>query len=217
MNRWIRKVVMFGSLAGAVALATGGGIALANEQGEAQHAKGEHGHKHHGGLVSAALKLDSLTGTQKTQIEKLVEERKAAHVPVRQTDARVLTELAHQVDQAKIDRESLKGSLEAESLAAQAARNVEVSSLAQLHTILTPAQRGQLVDAVQARMPQGKALPPALASFRGDSFDAAGTVRLEIPGEHAISRAESKVPSMTPQERATFASHLRERASRESK
>jgi Spy/CpxP family protein refolding chaperone len=216
MNRWIRRVVTFSSLAGALALATGG-IALANEQGEATHAKGEHGHKGRGGLISAALKLDSITAAQKTQIEKLVEERKAARVPVRQTDARVLTELAHQVEQAKIDRAGLKGGLEAETMAAQAERSVAVSSLGQLHAILTPAQRVQLVDGIQSRMPQGKQVSPAVAAFRGDSFDAAAVVRLEVPAEHAIKRAEEKVPAMSPQERATFASHLRERASRESK
>jgi len=216
MNRWIRRVVTFSSLAGALALVSGG-VALANEQGEASHAKGEHGRKHHGGLITAALKLDSLSGGQKTQIEKLVEERKVARVPVRQADARVLTELAHQVEQAKIDRAGLKGGLDAETAAAQQERSVAVSALGQLHSILTPAQRGQLVDAVQARMPQGKQLPAGLASFRGDSFDAAAVVRLEVPGEHAIKHAEEKVPAMSPQERANLASHLRERAAKESK
>ena len=216
MNRLIRRVVTFASLAGALALATGG-VALANEQNEASHAKGEHGRGHKGGLITAALTLDSLTGEQKTQIEKLVEERKASRVPVRQADARLLTELAHQVEQAKIDRAGLKGGLDAETAAAQGERSVAVSALGQLHSILTPAQRGQLVDRAQARMPQGKPLPAGVESFRGSSFDAAAVVRLEVPGEHAIKHAEEKVPAMSPQERATLASHLRERAARESK
>src|SRR5580704_2482000 len=119
MNRWIRRVVMFTSLAGALALLPGA-VAMANESAAGEHAK--HGHGHHGGLMSAALKLDNLSADQRSQIERLEAQRKAANVPVRQADARVLTELAHQVEQAKIDRDGLKSSLSAEESAAQAAR-----------------------------------------------------------------------------------------------
>jgi Spy/CpxP family protein refolding chaperone len=215
MNRWIRNVVTLASLVGAVSMLPG--VASANEQNESAEAKHEHGRHHHGGLMMAALKLDNLSGEQRSQIEKLVAERKSANVPVRQADARVLTELAHQVEQARIDRDGLKAGLDAETAAAQGARAVDVSSLGQLHSILTPAQRGTLVDDIQARMPQGKQLPAAVQAFRGDAFDAGAVVKLEVPAEHAIKHAEAKVPSMTPQQRATFAAHLRERASRESK
>jgi Spy/CpxP family protein refolding chaperone len=214
MNRWIRRVVMFTSLAGALALLPGA-VAMANESAAGEHAK--HGHGHHGGLMSAALKLDNLSADQRSQIERLEAQRKAANVPVRQADARVLTELAHQVEQAKIDRDGLKSSLSAEESAAQAARAVDVSSLAQLHTTLTPAQCGALVDMVEARLPSGKASPAELEAFRGASFDASAMVKGRVPGMHAIERAEAKVPSMTPAQRAEFANHLRERAAHESK
>ena len=215
MNRWIRNVVTLASLVGAVSMLPG--VASANEQNERAEAKHEHGRHHHGGLVMAALKLDNLSGEQRSQIEKLVAERKSANVPVRQADARVLTELAHQVEQAKIDRDGLKAGLDAETAAAQGARAVDASSLGQLHALLTTSQRNTLVDAIEARMPQGKPRPEALEAFRGESFEPSAMVKLVVPSEHAIKHAEAKVPSMTPQQRATLAAHLRERASRESK
>ena len=219
MYRWIRKVVSFTSLAGALALVSGG-VALANEgrQGEAGE-RGEHRHggHRHGGLVSAALKLDTLTGEQRAQIEKLVQERKAAGVPVRQADAVVLTQLAHQVEQDKIDRAGLKDGLDAEQAAAAAARTVEVNTLAELHGMLTTTQRNQLVDAIESKMPKGKAAPAGLETFRGESFDASAMAKVRVPGEHAVKHAETKLPSLSPAQRAELASKLRERAAHESK
>jgi Spy/CpxP family protein refolding chaperone len=215
MNRWIRRVVTLASVAGSLALLPSA-IALADEAHAGEHGREHKGH-HHGGLVSAALKLDTLSGTQRTQIEQLESARKAAGTPVRQADARVLTDLARQVEQDRIDRAGLKDGLDAEQAAAQAALRVDVQTLAQLHGILAPAQRGALVDRIEARIPQGKPRPAQLEAFRGDSFDATAFAKPHVPGEHAIARAEKKLPSMSPAERATFAGHLRDRAAHESK
>jgi hypothetical protein len=103
-----------------------------------------------------ALKLGSLTPEQRTAIEQLVAQRRAAGVPVRQADAQVLTVLAHQVEQASFDAQALAPSLGAEQAAAVAQSNVERDTLNRLHALLTPAQRGELVDMVGTAGPHGK-------------------------------------------------------------
>ncbi len=209
MNRWISKVVTVASVVGMLAMGVSG-VALANEQDAGQ--QGQHPRHHHGGLVQAALKLDSLKAEQRTQIEQLEAQRKAAEVPVRQASATVLTQLAKQVEQDHIDRAGLKDGLTVEEAAAQAARNVDVNTLAQLHGILSAQQRNQLVDAIEARIPAGKPRPAHLESFRGDTFDASANARVRVPREHAIAMAEKRVPNMTPAQRSEFAGKLRERA-----
>jgi Spy/CpxP family protein refolding chaperone len=158
MNRWIAKVVTFASLAGAVALVPAG-IAYAQQGAPADggEAHGHHGHGHMG-LVGAALKLDSLTPAQRTAIEQLAQTRKAAEVPVRQADAQVLTVLAQQVEQASINKQALAPTVGAKESAALAARNVDLDTAQKLHDLLTPAQRSQLVDGIEAHF-QGSGGP----------------------------------------------------------
>jgi Spy/CpxP family protein refolding chaperone len=146
MNSWIARIVTVASLAGAVALVPAG---VAYAQGGSSSHEGHH--KGHGmGLVGAALKLDSLTPAQRTAIEQLVQTRRTAEVPVRQADAQVMTILAQQVEQASINRAALAPSVSARETAAVAARNVDLDTVQKLHDLLTPAQRGQLVDGIEA-------------------------------------------------------------------
>jgi Spy/CpxP family protein refolding chaperone len=150
MNRWIQRVVTFASLAGTLAVLPAG-VAFAqtpDAQGQAPH--GKHHRMHQRGLVGAALKLDSLSPEQRAQIEQLVQARRAANVPVRQADAQVLTVLAQQVEGAKADPQALAPSLAAERAATMNEVQVDRATLARLHAVLTPAQRNQLVDAIEA-------------------------------------------------------------------
>jgi Spy/CpxP family protein refolding chaperone len=147
MNRWIARVVTLVSLTGAVALAPAG-VAFAQQAAAASHPGAHHGHRM--GLIGDALKLDSLTSAQRTAIEQLAQTRRTAEVPVRQADAQVLTVLAQQVEQASIDRQALAPTMTARETAAEAARTVDLDTVQKLHDLLTPAQRGQLVDAMEA-------------------------------------------------------------------
>ena len=152
MKRWIRTSAMIGSLSASLALVAGG-IAYAND---AQSTAAEHGgNAHHGwhraGMLGAALQLDSITPEQRASIEQLVAQRQTARGPVRQADAQLLTTLAQQVEQAQIDPQGLAPSLTTEQSAAQAENVVDRDTLNQLHTILSPAQRGQLADRMEAR------------------------------------------------------------------
>ena len=214
MNRWISKVVTVASVVGALAVGAGG-VALADPQGEGEH--GGHPRRHPEGLVHAALGLGSIRAEQRAELEQLAAARKAAHGPVRQANAVVLTRLAHQVEQDHIDRAGLADSLGAEQSAAGVARNVEVNTLVRLHLVLSAAQRNELVDGLEARLPPDGPRRTELESFRGETFDAGAMVKAHVPGEHAIAMAERRVPGMTPQQRAELAGQLRERAARDAR
>jgi Spy/CpxP family protein refolding chaperone len=149
MNRLMSRIVTFASLAGAVALVPAG-VALAQQTPAAAQQSPHPGHRM--GLIGEALALDSLTPAQRTAIEQLAQTRRTAEAPVRQADAQVLTVLAQQVEQASINRQALAPSVQARESAAVAAKTVDLDTLQKLHDLLTPAQRGQLVDAAEARM-----------------------------------------------------------------
>jgi Spy/CpxP family protein refolding chaperone len=148
MNRWITRIVTVASLAGVAALAPTG-IAYAQQAAKSAHEGHRGGHRM--GLVGAALKLDSLTPAQRTAIEQLAQTRRTAEIPVRQADAQVLTVLAQQVEQAAINRAALAPSVAARESAAVGARSVDLDTAQKLHDLLSPAQRSQLVDGIEAR------------------------------------------------------------------
>ncbi len=150
MNRWIARIVTLASLSGAVALVPAG-LAYAQTP-EAASAPGNH-HGHRMGLIGAALQLDSLTAAQRSSIEQLAQARRTAEVPVRQADAQVLTVLATQVEQASIDKGALAPTVSARESAAVTARQADLDGVQKLHDLLTPAQRGQLIDAIEAHGP----------------------------------------------------------------
>ena len=256
MNRWIKKLVTFSTLAGTLALLPAGVAFAEDAQPQEQHGHGHRHGGHHQGLLGAALKLDSLTAEQRSQIVELAGQRRAAGAPVRQADAQVLTVLAQQVEAAKVDDAALAPSLAAERNAAAAELQVDRAVLARLHGVLTPAQRGELVDAVEARgveergenagkehvrggklglsdqqkaqvhanleASRGQIQRPearehrraALESFRGDAFDAAALAQVDRRAERQTRVTEAMIPVLTPDQRATLATELRNRAAK---
>jgi Spy/CpxP family protein refolding chaperone len=200
MNRWIHRLVTLTSVAGTLALLPAG-VALAQDAPPQAQDGAAHGHGHHGHgprLLGAALKLDSLTPAQRSQIEQLVAQRRAAEVPVRQADAQVLTVLAHQVEQAKVDDAALAPSLAAKRGAAVVAQQVDRAALVQLHAVLTPAQRTQLVDGIEARMAEGR------AGWAGKGQPGAGRLGL-TDAQRAQVRANLQAegaPTPSPEARA---------------
>jgi Spy/CpxP family protein refolding chaperone len=156
MNRWMQRIVTFASITSALALVPAVASAQDATPPAAQHGQGHHHEGHRKGLMGAALKLDSLTPAQRTQIEQLVAERRASAGPVRQADAQVLQVLAQQVFADKLDTQALAPSLDVERVAAVQEQTVDIVTLTQLHAILTPAQRGELVDKIDARLARAK-------------------------------------------------------------
>jgi len=151
LGRNLTGMVALAAMAGALTLGAGG-IALAQQasapQGDAAPQHPWH-HGHHEGILGRALTLSSLTAEQRTAIERLVQTRRAAEAPVKQADAKLLTALATQVEQASVNRQALAPDLQVRDGAATAARAVDRETLQQLHDLLTPAQRGELVDAME--------------------------------------------------------------------
>ncbi len=189
MNRWIARIVTLASLAGAVALVPAG---VAYAQQAASHEGHHKGHRM--GLIGDALKLDSLTPAQRTSIEQLAQTRRTAEIPVRQADAQVLTVLAQQVEQAAINRSALAPTVSARESAAVAARGVDLDTVQKLHDLLTPAQRGQLVDAAEAQFQAH-----AGGWKKGDGGAGRGGHLAEI----------AKKLGLTDQQKAEIASNLR--------
>jgi Spy/CpxP family protein refolding chaperone len=155
MNRWIGKVVLFASLS--APLLAGSGLAMAQATATAPVAEagtggGHHGHHHREGLLGRALKLDSLTSDQRSQIEQLMQSERTAHAPVRAADAAVLTALAQQVESGTINETALAPTVQARQSAEATARSSQQDAVVKLHAILTPTQRGQLIDAIEAGM-----------------------------------------------------------------
>jgi Spy/CpxP family protein refolding chaperone len=164
MNRWMQKTVLVASVAGVLA-ALPAAVAYAHEGNGASGEHARRGHGREGGLVHAALKLDSLSADQRASIEQLVQAERAARVPVRQADAQVLTTLAGQVQGGGVDAQALAPSLATEQSAADAEAAAERDALAKLHAILTPAQRAELADRIASRASHGK----EHAQARGDA------------------------------------------------
>ncbi len=153
MNRWMEKMVLLGALSGAVALAS---PAFAQSGADAAVASPGAHHRNHDGLLGQALALDSLTSQQRTAIEALAQARLAANAPVRAAEAQVLTTLAQEVDAGALDRQALAPSLQAKETAETSVRAADADLTQKLHDLLTPAQRGQVVDAIEAsRNPHG--------------------------------------------------------------
>jgi len=146
MNRYARNVVRCASIISAVALVPVG-AAFAQDAATAQQ---DHPRAHRAGLFAAALQLNSLTANQRTAIEGLKAQRRASTGPVRAANAQVLTILAQEVEQGSVDPQALAPALSVEHNAAAAESAAEETAMKQLHALLTPAQRGQLVDAVEA-------------------------------------------------------------------
>jgi Spy/CpxP family protein refolding chaperone len=153
MNRQIARIVTLTLLSSAAALVPAG-VAFA-QQATTDAGSREWHHGQRPGLLGAALHLDSLTPAQRTSIEQLEQVQRTAETPVRQADAQVLTVLAQQVEQASINRSALAPTLSARESAAVIARTADLDTVQKLHDLLTPSQRGQLVDAAEARQAEG--------------------------------------------------------------
>jgi len=210
MNRWIKKVVTFSSLAATLALLPAGVAFAQDAQPQGQHDQRHHKGGQRQGLLGAALKLDSLTPAQRSQIEQLASQKRQAGIPVRQANAQVLTVLAQQVEAAKVDQAALAPSLAAERSAAAAQRQVDQAALARLHDILTPAQRGQLVDAIETRGAQAREVREERGGkkegFAGGKLGLSDQQKAQIRANLEASRGEVKRPEQRGQRKAALES-----------
>jgi Spy/CpxP family protein refolding chaperone len=110
-------------------------------------------HRHHGrsDLLHASLRLESLSASQRQQIEQLVASEKAATANVRAARGQLTHAVAAGLGSGSVNEEALGPQLEAVEGAIQADEPVMRGTLEKLHAILTPAQRTELVGKIEAR------------------------------------------------------------------
>jgi Spy/CpxP family protein refolding chaperone len=147
--------VFAGSLA---TLVSGCGSRAADKPAESAKAAGtkapiateEHGPLH---ALGSAFGEVAITPAQRSEIEKLFKDAEARHAQAKtgSESARkdLLLALAAQVEQGTIDRAALGPKIEAAAGPWTAARTADRAGLERLHAILTPLQRGALVDALE--------------------------------------------------------------------
>jgi Spy/CpxP family protein refolding chaperone len=153
MNRWIGRVVTVVSVASAFALVPVG-AALAQPSATAADGTPDAPPGRGHGWFGQALRLDSLTADQRASIERVLQAERAATTPVRQARARVLTTLALQVEAGALDPGQLAPQVESQEGAARAALPATRDAIQKIHDILTPAQRSELVDAIESHGPR---------------------------------------------------------------
>jgi Spy/CpxP family protein refolding chaperone len=106
----------------------------------------------HGDLVHAAMNLGSLTSTQRSQIEALINQETAAHANLNTAHAQLLTALADAVSAGNVDAAALAPKEQMVVSAVIADDPADRAALEKLHAILTPAQRAELVNDAESRM-----------------------------------------------------------------
>ena len=152
----VRRFVSVTSLVAFVALGTSA-VAFASpspDGGSAADAGGHHGHRGghrgRGDLLRASLHLDSISTAQRQQIEALVQQEKAAHANVAAARSQLLDAVAGRVAAGSVDDVALAPNVQAVEGAIQADEPGDRAALEQLHAILTPAQRVELVTRLES-------------------------------------------------------------------
>jgi Spy/CpxP family protein refolding chaperone len=112
---------------------------------------GHHRHHGHGDLLHASLRLESLSASQRQQIERLVASEKAATANVRAARGQLTQAVAAGLGSGSVNEQALGPQLQAVEGAIQADEPVMRGTLEKLHAVLTPAQRSELVGEIEAR------------------------------------------------------------------
>jgi Spy/CpxP family protein refolding chaperone len=115
--------------------------------------RAHHRHNHHGGLAMfVALSLDTLGSddAKRPKIEKLQADLRQAMKPAREAEKGLQTALADGIAAGKIDQAKLDAAMAKSTSAAEGVHAATGQALNQLHALLSPEERAQLVDKVKA-------------------------------------------------------------------
>jgi Spy/CpxP family protein refolding chaperone len=104
----------------------------------------------HARAVADALSQVPLRDDQRAEVEKMAADSEQRHLAVSAAHTQVATALAGQIESGTIDRAALQPAIDAAEAAASAARPLDHAAMEHLHALLTPEQRGQFVDAMEA-------------------------------------------------------------------
>jgi len=112
-----------------------------------------HRHHHHGGVtLLIALSLDTVGGEPQVRaaIEKIKADLHAKMEPARAAEQALHAVLADGIAAGAIDQAKVDAALAQVAATAGAVHDATTDALNRLHAALTPAQRGALVDKVEA-------------------------------------------------------------------
>lgn len=112
-----------------------------------------HRHHHHGGVTMfIAMSLDTLGASpdERAVIEKIQADLFAKMEPARAAEQKVMATLADGIEAGTIDAAQVDVALAQVASAAGSLHDATADALNQLHAVLTPEQRGALVDKVEA-------------------------------------------------------------------
>jgi len=148
--------VMSIAACGGSASATGQAQAPVSTQADDQAAADvseHHRHHHHGGVAMfIAMSLDTLgvTPEQRAAVDKIQADLFERMEPARAAEQTVLETLADGIAAGAIDPAKVNAALAQLATASAGIHDASVDALNQLHALLTPEQRGALVDKVEA-------------------------------------------------------------------
>jgi Spy/CpxP family protein refolding chaperone len=112
-----------------------------------------HRHHHHGGVTQfVAMGLDTLgeDDAKRPEIEKLQAELQAQMASTRAAEKDLLLTLAAGVAAGAVDKGAVDASLARLTAASESAHGASLDTLNKLHALLSPTERADLVDKVQA-------------------------------------------------------------------
>jgi Spy/CpxP family protein refolding chaperone len=168
----MRMLVLLSGLVLAVGLALGCGGAAADGPGPASAPsdqaaadqtpadqestaglRAHHRHHHHGGVAMfVALSLDTLGAddAKRPQIEKLQADLRGRMGPARAAEKNLLAVLADGIAAGTLDQAKVDAAMAQVASAAEAVHAATVEALNQLHALLSPEERAELVEKVKA-------------------------------------------------------------------
>jgi len=102
-------------------------------------------------MIGDALAEVPLRPDQRTAIEQLAADAEARHVQAQASHKDFMLALAAQVETGTIDKAALQPKIDAMTAAWTANRPADRAAFEKLHALLDPEQRGELVDALEAK------------------------------------------------------------------
>ncbi len=102
-------------------------------------------------MIGDALAEVPLRPDQRTAIEQLATDAEARHTAAQASHKDFMLALAAQVETGTIDKTALQPKIDAMTAAGQANRPADRAAFQQLHALLDAQQRGELVDALEAK------------------------------------------------------------------
>jgi Spy/CpxP family protein refolding chaperone len=108
-------------------------------------------------LIAMSIRDLDLTADQKTAVEKVRSDLIEKMAPVRAADRELATILADGVAAGSVDKAKADKAVDKVVAQAQKVREATGDALSRLHAALTPAQRAELIDKLQAHFEKWKA------------------------------------------------------------